>query len=399
MVEQYAPRKSEEIMQIVKHALFDEKPLHICGHNSKSFLSNAPSKDKTLSVCTMQHFNNIVSYEAEELILIAEPGVLLDDIEALLKKNNQMLAFDVPRYSHFFEDSLKETLGGIMIGSYGGSRRVTAGGPRDYLLGYKAVSGRGEDYQAGARVMKNVTGYDLPKLMAGSFGQFSILYEMILKTWPKPETEQTILIENDTLSEALSLMSKIFGSRYECSCASYIPKDCAHFFGLENSSILCRFEGTEASIRYRIDATRKHIVKDFEICDEEISQDLWEKCKNVAPFNAKNRKKGSVWRIVLTASKAQDFIDFCHENTIEGQYYADWGGGLIWYNEWYPTQENAHKIRSFLDKNTMGHAICMVRDDEDIACFHPKKQAHQVLERKVKKSFDPKFLFNPYRMV
>ena len=331
------------------------------------------------AILDLSSFNQILAYEPEELILDVGAGAKLSDIENLLSKNNQYLAFEPPDYSKLLGTKHAGTIGGMVACNLSGPRRLKAGAMRDHILGVTAVSGRGEIFKAGARVVKNVTGYDVPKLMAGSYGTLAAFTSVIIKTLPKPEAEETLLITGLSDSEAVQTMSKAMQSSAEVSAAAHIP----------NQGTYLRLEGIQPSIDYRRDNLMKLLNAKIEILKSESNQ-IWKDIRDVSMF-AENQTY-DIWRISVAPSEAPLVIANLN---VQKRYFFDWAGGLIWIE--VPQGTGGALIRSAF---TSGHATLIrstIKSAQDI--FHRQATAHAALSARVKNSFDPKNIFNPGRML
>ena len=331
------------------------------------------------AILDLSSFNQILAYEPEELILDVGAGAKLSDIENLLSKNNQYLAFEPPDYSKLLGTKHAGTIGGMAACNLSGPRRLKAGAMRDHILGVTAVSGRGEIFKAGARVVKNVTGYDVPKLMAGSYGTLAAFISVIIKTLPKPEAEETLLITGLSDAEAVQTMSVAMQSSAEVSAAAHIP----------NQGTYLRLEGIQPSIDYRRDNLMKLLNAKIEILKSESNQ-IWKDIRDVSMF-AKNQTY-DIWRISVAPSDAPQVIA---NLKIEKRYFFDWAGGLIWLE--VPQGTDGALIRSAF---TSGHATLIrstIKSAQEI--FHRQATAHAALSARVKNSFDPKNIFNPGRML
>lgn len=330
------------------------------------------------AILDLSSFNQIQAYEPEELILDVGTGAKLFDIEKLLAKNNQYFAFEPPDYSKLLDTKHSGTIGGMVACNLSGPRRLKAGAMRDHILGLSAVSGRGEIFKAGARVVKNVTGYDVPKLMAGSYGTLAAFTSVIIKTLPKPEAEETLLIGGLNDAEAVYAMSKAMQSSAEVSAAAHIP----------NQGTYLRLEGIQPSIDYRRDKLLKLLDGKIEIL-KSVSNQVWKDIRDVSML-AEDQVK-DIWRISVPPSDAPRVIA---NLKIEMRYFFDWAGGLIWLEVSQGT--DGALIRSAF---TSGHATLMrsnTKANQDI--FQPQAPALAALSARVKNSFDPKNIFNPGRM-
>src|SRR3954447_461210 len=192
MTDLLKPRDAKDVEAAVQWALAEGKTLEFVGHGSKRGIGRAAQWDLTLDMSDM---SGVTLYEPEELVLSAIAGTPIAEIEALLAKHNQELAFEPADYGPVFGGAPGAgTIGGTLGANLSGPRRIKAGAARDHFLGVTAVSGRGETFKSGGRVVKNVTGYDLCKLLAGSFGTLAVMTDVTIKTLPKSETEQTVAV-------------------------------------------------------------------------------------------------------------------------------------------------------------------------------------------------------------
>src|ERR1700716_2369276 len=219
MAETPKPRDAKDVEGAVQWALAEGKTLEVVGHGSKRGIGRAAQWDLSLDLSGL---SGVTLYEPEELVLSAKAGTPLADIEALLAASNQELAFEPMDYGPIFGAIAgRGTLGGALAANLSGPRRIKAGAARDHFLGFTAVSGRGETFKSGGRVVKNVTGYDLCKVLAGSFGTLAAMTEVTIKTLPKPETEATVLLLGIDDSRANAAMSAAMGSSCDVSAAAH----------------------------------------------------------------------------------------------------------------------------------------------------------------------------------
>ena len=371
MVKKLTTHTESELVERVRDAT---SPFEIIGTGTKRSIGFSVHG----TLLDLSSFNAILAYEPEELILDVGAGAKLSEIEKLLAKNSQYLAFEPPDYSKLLNAKHSGTIGGMVACNLSGPRRLKAGAMRDHILGLNAVSGRGEIFKAGARVVKNVTGYDVPKLMAGSYGTLAAFTSIIIKVLPKPEAEETLVIAHFNDSEAVQAMGKAMQSSAEVSAAAHIP----------NQGTYLRLEGIQPSIDYRREKLVKLLGGKIEILKSE-STPLWIKIRDVHLF-AEDQSK-DIWRISVAPSDAPEVIV---NLKFEKRYYLDWAGGLIWLE--VPRGTDGKLIRSAF---TSGHATLIRstnRDAQDI--FQPQPEALAALSHRVKNSFDPKNIFNPGRM-
>ncbi len=370
------PNTELELSDIVSSAT---APFEVMGTGTKQRLGRKVSGLHQLSV---QNFSKVLAYEPEELILDIGAGALLSDVEKLVDSKQQYLAFEPPDLSKLLGSKHSGTMGGVLACNLSGPRRIKAGAARDHVLGLNAVSGRGEIFKAGARVVKNVTGYDVPKLMAGSYGTLAAFTSVIFKVLPKPETEETILLKGLDDSAAVTQMSRAMQSSCEVSGAAHIP----------TVGTFLRLEGIAPSVAYRRDKLLQLLGGKTEVLDAENSAKQWRNIRDVIPLADDHNR--SVWRLSVTPSLAPAIIAKI-KSQIDLRYYFDWAGGSIWLDT---PQGAAQIIRASIGE---GHATLIRAADafRDGDVFQPQPEALAALTQRVKKSFDPRGLFNPGRMV
>src|SRR5690348_9729520 len=255
----FLPADLDELREVVAEALAAEEPLEVVGGGSKRGLGRPLQTAHTLD---LSRLTGIRDYAPSELVLTAGAAAPLAEIERVLAEQGQMLAFEPPGWGGLLgvEDAAP-TLGGVLACNLSGPRRIKAGAARDHFLGFRAVSGRGEVFKAGGKVVKNVTGYDLPKLMAGSYGTLAALEEVTVKVLPQPETVATVLFAGVMSEAADRLMNAALGSPHEVSGAAYLPPGTAMPLALavRPGTVALRIEGPAPSVAFRRDSLlREH---------------------------------------------------------------------------------------------------------------------------------------------
>jgi glycolate oxidase FAD binding subunit len=370
------PTTPQELAKLVASAA---SPFEIIGTGTKRALGRTLHNLQTLD---LSKFSTVNAYEPEELILDVGAGARLADVEKLITAKNQYLAFERPDYAKLLGSKHSGTVGGMLACNLSGPRRIKAGAARDHILGLTAVSGRGEVFKAGARVVKNVTGYDVPKLMAGSYGTLAAFTSVIFKVLPKPETEETLLLHGLDDVAAVHAMSLAMQSSAEVSGAAHIP----------NHGTFLRLEGIKPSIEYRRDKLVALLQGKIEILDAKESAKQWRSIRDILQL-ADNLSR-SVWKISVAPSLAPAIIANL-QTQFDLRYFYDWAGGLIWLD---CEGERSHAIRAAIPHGhaTLIRATELVRAQTDI--FQPQPAPLAALSARVKHSFDPKGLFNPGRM-
>ena len=323
--------------------------------------------------------SGITLYEPGALTVVAQAGTPVAEIEAALDAENQRLAFEPMDHRGLLGTAGTPTIGGVFAGNYSGPRRISVGAARDFLLGVRFVDGQGAIVKNGGRVMKNVTGYDLVKLMAGSFGTLGVLSEVSLKVLPKPETQQTLVLHGLDDVAAIAALNAAMGSPFEVSGAAHDPAA---------GQTYLRFEGFEASVGYRmgqVKALLKDRTAEMSALDADASVQLWNGIKNVAAFQG---QQGDVWRV---SCKPTDGAGLAAKAGALAHVF-DWSGGLIWLRT-----GKGHDLRAKLGDYD-GHAT-LVRADAGtrvaLPVFEPEAPGVAKLTQGLRARFDPKGILNP----
>ncbi len=246
------PRDENDLVAAAQWALAEGKTFEVVGGGSKRAIGRAAQWDVTLDLSA---FAGITLYEPAELVLSAKAATPLAAIEAALAANRQELAFEPIDYGPLLGQSAGQgTLGGVLAANLAGPRRIKAGAARDHFLGFRAVSGRGEAFKSGGRVVKNVTGYDLSKLLAGSWGTLAAMTEVTLKVLPRAETEQTVVAHGLSDADAIRALAAAMGSEAEASGAAHLPAEVAAQLPSDlargEALTVLRLEGVLPSIRH-----------------------------------------------------------------------------------------------------------------------------------------------------
>lgn len=360
--------------------------LEVMGSGTKRGLGRPLQPETAID---MSGFKGISLYEPEELVLEAGAGTPLSEIEKALAKNHQQLAFEPPDYSQLLGGKHKGTLGGLMACGLSGPRRIKAGAARDHILGIAGVSGRGEIFKAGGRVVKNVTGFDVAKLMVGSYGTLAALTSITVKVLPAAATQETLVFNGLSDAKAIQAMSLAMQSACEVSGAAHLPGT--------PSQTLFRLEGIQPSVVYRRQKLASHlkIFGASDHLDEKDSAAEWKAIRDVEQLSADDSR--FVWKLSLTPSKAAETVARISKQ-LDIQYFYDWAGGLVWLGVPRSNQAYAYIIRNCVED---GHATLFRAEDdvrERIEVFEPQLPALAALTRRVKASFDPNGVFNHGRM-
>ena len=311
----------------------------------------------------------IVDYQPGELVLTAGPATPLTEIEALLAPQRQRLAFEPPA---------NQTLGGIMMANSSGSRRVSAGSARDHFLGFRAVNGRGEAFVGGGRVVKNVTGFDLPKALAGSWGTLAVLTQVTVRLVPAAEFERTVLLEASSVAAAVGLCSQALGSMFEVSSAAFVP----------GRGVALRLEGLATSVQSRLAGLLSSLQRaPLAVLDGPGSWQFWREvgaATALASFPV-------IWRLSVAPGQAARIVD----EIAPEAFQLDWGGGLIWVGT---GRVDPPRIRGALHG---GHATLVKAPEAERRAggvFEPQAPAIAAIAARLKTAFDPDNRLNPGRM-
>jgi glycolate oxidase FAD binding subunit len=353
-----APATVDELAEAVRGAA----KLEIKGGGTRADVG-AP---REVDILDISGFTGVVDYDPAELVLTVRAGTPLAEVQALLRENRQMLAFEP-----YGEGA---TIGGIVAAGISGSRRVSAGGARDHLLGFTAVSGRGEIFVGGGKVVKNVTGFDLPKVMAGSWGLLAAMTELSLKVLPAPEHVATLAIRGQSVAEAARAMAQALGSPVGPAAVAYLP-------GAE-ALTLFRLEGFAPSVAAR--AARLAEAEPLTGADA-----AWTRLQTLSTLPA----DVPLWRISLAGRQLPKLAEAL--GGLDAQWLADWGGALVW-----ATFEGDPGLLRDTVAGAGGHAT-LVRASPELRratpAFHPQPPANEKLEARVRRAFDPRGVFETGR--
>ena len=358
------PASENELAEIIRSA---GGPIRIAGGGTRGAVSEG-------ELVTTRSLSGVTLYEPGALTLVVKAGTPLAEIESTLDAEGQRLAFEPPDLRALLGTTGTPTIGGTVATNGSGPRRIQVGACRDHLLGVRFVDGAGTVIKNGGRVMKNVTGYDLVKLLAGSWGTLGVLSEMSLKVLPKPESVATLKLENLSDDLAVAAMSAALGSPYDVTGA-------AHFGG----QTLVRLEGFADSVRYRSERLSTALSGFGEIT---VLTDVkpWTAIRDVTVFAG---KAGDVWRLSVRPSDAAALADALRKGG-EVEIAYDWGGGLMWV-----LSEHGRDLRSAM---TRGHAT-LVRATDDtrrkIARFQPEVAPIAAISAGLRTRFDPRGILNP----
>jgi glycolate oxidase FAD binding subunit len=379
-----APTCEADIVDTIADALRGGTKLAIVGGGSKARVGAACAARPL----PLGGIAGIVDYDPAELVLTVRPGTPLSDVQALVAGERQMLAFDPFDHGPIYGEAAgRATIGGVIAAGAAGSGRLSGGGARDHLLGFRAVSGRGEAFVAGAKVVKNVTGFDLPKLAAGSWGRLFAMTELTLKVLPSPRVTMTRIIAGLEAADAVQAMAVAMGSQAEVAAAAHIPA------GLRGNEALTAFriQGFGPSVARRCAMLEALLapVGPVEAPGEDQAAAFWNDLRTLSPLGHDR----ALWRVNVPPRAACSVLAALAP--LGADWMLDWAGGLIWL----ALDGDPDRVRQAASQ-AGGHAT-LIRADETVRAvvpaFHPADPGVAALEARVRRAFDPAGLFETGR--
>jgi glycolate oxidase FAD binding subunit len=359
------PKTEEDLAEMVAGT---KGPLRISGGGTRP-IGHAEGTALSTSKLT-----GITLYEPGALTIVAKAGTPIAQIETALAKENQRLAFEPMDHRALLGTKGKPTIGGVVAANVSGPRRISVGACRDFMLGVRFVDGAGTIIKNGGRVMKNVTGYDLVKLMTGAYGTLGVLTEVSLKVLPGVATQGMLTLDGLDDEAAVAAMAASLSSPYEVTGVAHDP---------QQGKTMFRLEGFAESVAYRADALIKHMSKFGTATfadDTKAVEKTWAAIRDVTGFAAET---GDVWRLSVKPSDAPGLVAKMGAKAV--QY--DWGGGLIW-----ALTDTGRDLRASLG-DFGGHAT-LVRGCGDIPTFQPEPAPLAVITAGLRAKFDPRSILN-----
>ena len=404
----YKPTNEKETANFIREIYNNNLPTKIIGTNSKSFIGN---KIQCAKVLDLSSLSGIVEYLPEELYIKVKACTPISLIEETLEKNNQQLAFEPIDFGYIKDfKSNKGTAAGQLSCNFSGSRRFKVGSIRDHVLGFRGINGKGNIIKSGGVVVKNVTGYDLSKLVTGSFGTLVALTEITFKVLPKKDSINTIVVYSEDNKIITNLFDLLLSSSNEISGSVYIPHEPKNnnytinrekilkFNDLKSEApfLALRIEGSKKSIEER----SKEIFKELElkkmktsILDFYQSKLFWEKINNIELFSG---TKNNLLRAVIPPAKTLDLMKYLKNNF---KYYIDWCGSLFWIEALDNENERIKEIKEMVIK--LGGYLSIIKSSKNLSAdinLFTINDTRLLLSKKIKESFDPKNLLNPGKM-
>jgi glycolate oxidase FAD binding subunit len=395
-VQRIQPESSQEIVDTVRSHVEARRPLAIEGSGSKSGLGRPIDAETLLSV---RGLSGIRSYQPDELVLTAWSGTPMREIWDALQEKRQHLAFEPAASALYGSGNEAGTIGGVLASNLSGPRRPSAGAARDHFLGFSAVNGLGEEFKAGGKVVKNVTGYDLPKLLAGSMGTLAVLLEVTVKVLPAPEKQRTVIVPVPDVAAGHRCLIAQLQEAFEIDGAALLPAPVAArssvdlVRGADSAVAAVRLTGSPVSVVDRCAALRAAIAMPSEELHTMRSQALWSEINEVSPLLPD--EGSALWRLSVPPASGERMAAQLGE---QEDWLMDWGGGRLWITRRDASAEDAAMIRKAVAA-IGGHATLVRGPDSlrrSIDVF--PMEAPAALLQRTKAAFDPHGILNPGRM-
>jgi glycolate oxidase FAD binding subunit len=379
-----------EIVEFVRAARAERAPFEIVAGGTRRGVGRPLAKEDggALPLLDVSGLSGIIKYEPEELVLTAAPGTPLSDIRAVLAERNQRLGFDPADWSQLLGSNGTPTLGGAVSADAFGPGKLRHGGARDSLLGFHAVNGLGESFRAGAKVVKNVTGFDLPKLVCGAFGTLCVLTELTFRVYPRPSHAATLCLPDLAPAAGFAVLRKLAHSALEPAGLFYLPGNSPLLQGTGAGAALIRLEGAQEPLRQKIAIANGLTGAEAQILADGDS--LLEAVRSGAAFAGSDL---DVWRLALPPSQAPLVIEALHPDL----WLGDLAGGCLWIAA---AAADAARIRAMAAAHD-SHAMLLRAAPETRAAlglYAPQPPALAGMARAVKAAFDPLGLLNPGRL-
>lgn len=362
------------VQERVRQALDQRAPLQLFAGRTKDRLGRRAGP---LLPLDLSGLDQLVSYEPRELILVVQPGMKLQAVEELLAGENQHLPFEPPHWG------AGATIGGVTACNLSGPRRFKAGGLRDFILGMEMIDGCGQRIRGGGKVVKNVTGYDLPRTLCGAFGTLGPLTELCFKVWPRPAAEQTLVLHGLSPAAAVARMTSLAGRPWELTGLAYTP-----------SRLLVRVEGPAPAVEAQMQLLRELLGGEQSLLEDAPSRACWQELRELESFQS---GPGEVlWRFSQPPAEAARLQQALEPQGL-ARYAIDWGGGLLWAV--LPAAAPATSLHQLaLAHQGLAWRFAAGPEDANEAAFTPLSPGLARLNQKLKAAFDPQGIFNPGRM-
>ena len=407
------PGTEAELADAIRAAHADRRTLEVRGGGTRAGLGGPVEADETLETGGLA---GITLHEPGALTLVVRAGTPLAEVNAALEAENQMLPFEPMTFAAIGDAAVDagaagaggaggagaSTIGGVVATNASGPRRLQAGACRDSMIGVRFVDGRGEPIKNGGRVMKNVTGYDLVKLLAGSHGTLGIVTEVGFKVLPAPEATATVAVHGLDAPAAIRAMSAALGSPYDVSGAAHLPRGregadggASDATGDDRATTLVRVHGFAGSVQYRAERLRELLGAHGEVTVDDVPDSTaatWRAVRDVEPLGAVD---GDLWRVSVRPSDGGDVVRRLGDADASLAHLLDWGGGLVWVRTAPGTDVRA-SLAGLRGHSTLVHASAATR--ARLGAFEPEAAPVARLSAGLRERFDPAGILNPGRM-
>lgn len=392
--QRFRPASDHEAAELIGDAARAGTRFEIISSGTKRHLGRPVDANAILDMSAVA---GIIDYKPEELVLSARAGTRLAEIERLLAQNNQALGFEPCEWGPMLGAPTGiQTIAGVVAADVCGPRRVKSGSVRDHVIGCRFINGHGEVIKAGGTVIKNVTGFDIPKLMCGAFGTLGVLTEVTLRVLPRAKYSATLILRDQPPEEGLSTLIAAAQTPADATALVYLPVPAIDLVdpagGGSRGEALIRIEGTTAAIEERIALLRaKFPETEVALLNDEETQILFRTIGNGSLFG----REDDIWRLCVPSSHAANAITEAHAQL----WYADWAGGLLWL-QLPASAEIAERLRG-ITAAFGGHATLFRAGSEArraIDVFEPEAPVRSRLTTAIKQAFDPQRVFNRGRM-
>jgi glycolate oxidase FAD binding subunit len=370
-----------QAIEFVRAARADKSPFEIVAGGTRR---NVGRPVGALPLMDTSGLTGIMKYEPEELILTAAPATSLAEIVAVLAEKNQRLGFDPADWSRLLGANGVATLAGALSCDASGSGKLRHGNARDSLLGFRAVNGLGEAFRAGGKVVKNVTGFDLPKLMCGAYGTLGVLTELTFRVYPKPTHTAILCLADVTPEIGFAALRRIANSALEPGGLAYLPA--SMFADVGQGAALIKLEGASEPLEEKLAMAHGLLGQTMHRIEDDPFAGIGcgDRFSDIA---------GDIWRIFVAPSDAPRVA----KEIAAAHWLGDWAGGMLWVAA--PASE-AVRIRA-IAASVNGQAMLLRASAQSRTAhglFAPQPPALAALTRSVKAAFDPLSLFNPGRL-
>jgi len=393
-----APSQESAISAAIADAAAAAEPVLVCGNTTKTSMLRPVQAAR--SVSTREHAG-ITLYAPKELVISARAGTPVAELEATLAEHGQRVISEPPDLAGLLHaPDRPQTIGGIVATNLSGPRRIAWGATRDHVLGLRAVTGWGQVIHSGGRVLKNVTGLDLCKLLSGSHGTLGIITEVTLKVLPAPEATGTLVLPGLSSTEGVAALAAGLGSPFGVSAAAWLPRAAAarvpELAAFDRSVALLRIEDFARSVTYRTQKLRDTLaLPHMEILDDPASRLVWRAVRDAVPLITE--ADDAVWRVSVRPSAGPHVLEAAAKVGLHG--YLDWGGGLVWLAG--PAEAAAHNAVEAGARAAHGTWMLLRAPDALRAAVHvvpPEPPPLAAIARRVKAAFDPHGVLNPGRI-